>query len=157
MWDSMRSDSTTTPLQTSPSRAGEVEDGRQHLRLELGHEEGVDVRVEFPLQTDGFMSSDKKMTKLKDLRLGVRTPNIEVEVSETRRDFRSGRTTSADPALPGQYILAVTIKPVGNHPSFYAARVPMQILAGDMMAPPGWSAPSQAISLEDGGLPVYGV
>ncbi|KAM0786492.1 hypothetical protein ACM66B_001950 [Microbotryomycetes sp. NB124-2] len=97
-------------------REGEVEEGRAHLRLVSG-DPGVDLRLEIPLQGSDTNSKGKRNIPLRDLQLSTRAPNIELE-----------------------YVMSITVHPVGQ-PSFYAARVPVQLLAGDLVPPPEFEHP----------------
>ncbi|KAK4046475.1 hypothetical protein OIO90_006559 [Microbotryomycetes sp. JL221] len=116
LWETRESElERMTTLLPAVSRAsllaGEVEDGRAHLRL-VSDNNGVDLKLEIPLQTSEMTSKGRMNIPARDLRLSTRAPNIEVE-----------------------YVMSITVHPVGQ-PSFYAARVPMQLLAGDLTPPP---------------------
>ncbi|ORY64739.1 hypothetical protein BCR35DRAFT_308636 [Leucosporidium creatinivorum] len=142
LWDDIGSGSTQmdaiAPVDSRSSvKVGEVEDGRPHLRLESGGK-GVDLKLEFPMQTElGSGPYGNRMKPCRELQLSTRTPNFELE-----------------------YILSITIHPVGQ-PSFYALRAPLQILAGDFMDTPSFSAATEgsaaslAGSASADGLPSY--
>ncbi|SCZ87770.1 BZ3500_MvSof-1268-A1-R1_Chr2-3g05238 [Microbotryum saponariae] len=86
---------------------------RRGLMLSLGDANGVDLRIDFDMQSDGTGTNGKALTPGKGMGLSCRMPNVELE-----------------------YIISVTIHPVGQ-PSFYALRVPVQIIRGDLDdAPP---------------------
>ncbi|KAK4049166.1 hypothetical protein OIV83_004314 [Microbotryomycetes sp. JL201] len=99
-------------------REGEVEEGRAHLKLVSG-EPGVDLRLEIPLQGDDLTTKGRRNVPTRELHLSTRAPNIELE-----------------------YVMSITVHPIGQ-PSFYAARVPVQLLAGDLVPPPHFDVPEQ--------------
>lgn len=62
-------------------RANEMEDGKTHMRLECGAP-GRDLKLEFPMQSIVEPGPHgKKCWPARDLRLSLRTPNVEMEVS----------------------------------------------------------------------------
>lgn len=162
LWDDVQSGSTQmdaiAPVDSRSSvKVGEVEDGRSHLRLESGGN-GVDLKLSFPMQAElGVGTNGNRMKPCRELQLSTRTPNFELEVSALSPlpKWRS----HADLLLL-QYILSITVHPVGQ-PSFYALRAPLQILAGDLMDTPSFSAVAtegsarSAESAEADGLPDY--
>ncbi|SCV75008.1 BQ2448_8037 [Microbotryum intermedium] len=128
---------------------------RRGLMLALGNANGVDLRIDFDMQSEGTGSNGKPLTPGKELGLSCRMPNVEFE-----------------------YVVSVTIHPVGQ-PSFYVLRVPVQIIRGDLDdAPPfpvgdspfahangsansnsnaNSAAPVSSAHVADSGLPSYEV
>lgn len=83
--DELTQMSSLAPMDSRASaKVGEVEDGRAHLRLVCG-EKGVDLKLEFPMQTEGMSQSGKRLIPARELLLSCRTPNLEVEVRRARR------------------------------------------------------------------------
>ncbi|KAK4693416.1 hypothetical protein P7C70_g8928, partial [Phenoliferia sp. Uapishka_3] len=107
LWDTtMEPNELRLIKSTAKSTPGAVDAGKVHMRLvptEVGH----DVKVGFDLQSTELGALGKINKALKDSIVSFRTPNLEME-----------------------YILSVTIQPVGQE-SFYCLRTPIQILAGD--------------------------
>ncbi|KDE03093.1 hypothetical protein MVLG_06390 [Microbotryum lychnidis-dioicae p1A1 Lamole] len=86
---------------------------RRVLMLSLGDANGADLRIDFDMQSNGTGTNGKVLTPGKGMGLSCRMPNVELE-----------------------YIISVTIHPF-DQPSFYALRVPVQIIRGDLDdAPP---------------------
>lgn len=92
------------------AKVGEVEDGRAHLRLVCG-EKGADLKLEFPMQTEGTSQSGKRLIPAREMLLSCRTPNLEVEVSrgelgDERRQWtltpRLRSTSSRSLSIPPQ-------------------------------------------------------
>lgn len=144
LWDSDGSLSRTSGAsRTSSDSLGELEGGRRHLKVRAADSEGIDIRIEFELQTTAeLLPSRKAMSRLRDVGLSFRTPNIERE-----------------------YILVATVHPVGL-PPFQACRCPIQLLADgvapafeDVLAEVGGlrgGTTGRAVEVADNDLPGYG-
>jgi hypothetical protein len=63
-----------------------MDDGRTHLRLEVG-QRGVDLKVEFRLQSKGLLPSGERPMPSRELGMSLRTPSVEIEVHPGLRLF----------------------------------------------------------------------
>ncbi|KAK4705234.1 recombining binding protein suppressor of hairless, partial [Phenoliferia sp. Uapishka_3] len=104
LWDSDGS----IALENESARNSAKSGGRKHLQVRPYGSEGVDLKLDFDLQSDvERLPNGQPMVRVREAGLSLRTPNIERE-----------------------YIIQATIHPVGL-PPFQACRCPIQLIAGD--------------------------